>query len=243
MTPVAQLNSVQKKNISIIVSRCKLRGLTSQVAQGAILSIVGKECNFKTVNENLNYTAEGLLRVFPARVKTLAQAKALAGKPELIANTIYGGRFGNAANEGFKYRGRGFNQITFKDTYREIGKAIGVDLVANPDLLNDPTIAADAMIAYFMRRVNLLYPKVDINKVTSLTEALNIFYNANAGAVGKHLTDKTGGYVKAKSNVEALYSLVKENKAATGGGLFFLTVAAVAFFKRKKIIEFFKKKL
>jgi predicted chitinase len=241
MTPVTSLNPTQKKNIGIIVSRCSAKGVTGKAAQAAILSIVGKECNFIPQSENLNYTASRLLQVFPSRVKTVAQANALAGKPELIANSIYGGRYGNAANEGYKFRGRGFNQITFKDTYAKIGKLIGVDLVGKPDLLNDPAVAADAMIAYFMERVKLYYPKVDINKVTSLYEALKIFYNANAGAVNKHLKDTTGGYVKAKSNVEALFTLVKENKTATGGGLFFLIVAAVAIAKRKQISEFINK--
>lgn len=240
MTPVSQLSITQKSNIAIIIARCIAKGVTGKAAQAAILSITGKECNFIPQSENLNYSAARLLQVFPSKVKTQAQANALAGKPELIANTVYGGRYGNSPNEGFKYRGRGFNQITFKDTYAKIGKLIGVDLVANPDRLNEPAIAADAMIAYFIQRVKLYYPKVDINKAT-LADALKIFYNANAGAVDKHLKDTTGGYVKAKSNVEALFTMVIENKAATGSGLFFLILAGAAFYKRKQLSEFFNK--
>jgi len=242
MTPAAKLSPIQKRNIGIILQRCVAKGYTGKAAQAAILLITGKECNFIPQVENLNYTAARLLEVFPSKVTTLAQAKALAGKPELIANTIYGGRYGNAANEGFKYRGRGFNQITFKDTYAKIGKLIGVDLVGNPDALNDPKIAADAMLAYFTIRVKLYFPNVDINKVTSVDEALKIFYDANAGAVGKHKKDTTGGYAKAKSAMNEFYELVNNNKAATGGGLFFLILLGVGIAKRKQITEFFTKK-
>jgi putative chitinase len=234
-TEISKLSTTQKSNIQTLVDRLKSKGITSPFAQAAVLAIVQKESNFIPSSENLNYTAPRLLQVFPSRVKTSAQANAIASKPELIGNTIYGGRYGNAANEGYKYRGRGFNQITFKDTYRSIGNKIGRNLVSNPDLLNDPAIAADALIAYFTGRIKLLYPTADINKINDLQKILNIFYDANAGAVGKHLKDVTGGYLKAKNAVDDFYTLVNNNKTTVGGGLFFLILTGVAIWKRKEI--------
>jgi len=237
------LSAKQKNNIQIIMNRLVAKGITNPYAQAAVLSIVGKESGFIPQNENLNYSAARLLQVFPSTIKTPAQANALANKPELIANTIYGGRYGNAANEGYKYRGRGYNQITFKDTYRNVGTAIGKDLVANPDLLLDPTIAADAMIVYFLKRIKLYYPSTDINKIKSLNDSLTVFYNANAGGPGKHLRDTTGGYDKAKNSINDLYTLVNNNKAATGGGLFFLILTLLAIAKRETISNWINKQL
>lgn len=238
---VNKLTNIQKQNINILVNRMIAKGIKSNKAQAAVLAIVQKESNFIPQSENLNYSANRLVQVFPSKFPNIQIANRFANEPQLIANMVYGGRFGNGLTEGWKYRGRGFNQITFKDTYKSIGAQIGVDLVNNPDLLNDPKIAADALIAYFMGRIKRLYPKVDINKIDDLTTILNIFYNANAGAVNKHLKDVTGGYNKAKSVVDDLYNIVKDNKVETGGSLFFLILITIAIAKRKKIAQFLNK--
>lgn len=242
-----KLSAEQKQNIQLIVNELYKKGITNAYAIAGVLSVVGKESGFIPKSENLNYSASRLLQVFPSKVKTQAQANALANKPELIANTIYGGRYGNLPNEGYKYRGRGFNQITFKSTYKSIGLLIGRDLVANPDLLNTPQVAAEALVAYFMQRVRLYYPKMDVNKISNTTDSLNVFYNANAGAVNKHLKDTTGGYAKAKNTVNDFYNIVSkavaENKTTTGGGIFFLIVTTIAIVKRKQIAEWVKKQI
>lgn len=68
-------------------------------------------------------------------------------------DAVYGGRYGNTEpGDGYKYRGRGCFQLTFKDNYAAIGKAIGKDLVANPDLVNEPEIAAATAVAYMKQR-------------------------------------------------------------------------------------------
>lgn len=204
-----ELSNEQQINIKIIVDNCKSKGIVNNYAIAGILAVVGKESGFIPKNENLNYSASRLLEVFPSKVKNLEQAKTLANKPELIANTIYGGRYGNLPNEGFKYRGRGFNQITFKDAYKSIGALIGKDLVGNPDLLNDVNVASEALVAYFQQRVKLYYPKLNVNNLRNTNDALIVFYNANSGAVNKHLKDTTGGFIKAKNTVEQLYNLIK----------------------------------
>jgi putative chitinase len=93
---------------------------------------------FKLVNEKLNYGAKGLLGIFKKYFPTEAKALQYERKPEKIANLVYGGRMGNgpeASGEGFKFKGRGYIQLTGKDNYTSFAKAINEDVVANPDLV------------------------------------------------------------------------------------------------------------
>jgi putative chitinase len=103
------------------------------------LSQAGHESGgFKLVNENLNYGAKGLLGIFKKYFPTEAKALQYERKPEKIANLVYGGRMGNgpeASGEGFKFKGRGFIQLTGKDNYTAFAKSINEDVVANPDLV------------------------------------------------------------------------------------------------------------
>jgi len=101
--------------------------------------------NFKTLEENLNYKPEALMRVWPSRFPDLAIAMKYAHNPEMIANKVYGGRMGNGPEEtgdGWKYHGRGLIQLTGKENYANCGSGIGVDLLSNPSLLNTPEYAA-----------------------------------------------------------------------------------------------------
>lgn len=101
--------------------------------------------NFKTLEENLNYKPETLMRVWPSRFPDLAIAMKYAHNPEMIANKVYGGRMGNGPEEtgdGWKYHGRGLIQLTGKENYANCGSGIGVDLLSNPNLLNTPEYAA-----------------------------------------------------------------------------------------------------
>lgn len=93
--------------------------------------------NFLRTQENLNYSKDGLLRVFP-RYFPNNLAESYAKQPEKIASRVYGNRMGNGpemTKEGFKYRGRGYIQLTGKNNYKAFGNAIGVDVVSNPDLV------------------------------------------------------------------------------------------------------------
>ena len=93
---------------------------------------------FKALNENLNYGAKGLRGIFGKYFPTDAKALEYERKPEKIANLVYGSRMGNGAEstgEGYKFRGRGYIQLTGKDNYVAFGKAINEDLTANPDLV------------------------------------------------------------------------------------------------------------
>jgi putative chitinase len=103
------------------------------------LSQCGHESGgFKVVNENLNYGAKGLLGIFKKYFPTEEKAKLYERKPEKIANLVYGGRMGNgveATGEGWKYRGRGYIQLTGKANYTEFDKIVTENIVENPDLV------------------------------------------------------------------------------------------------------------
>lgn len=91
---------------------------------------------FRVTRENLNYSAEGLNKIFPKYFPSVEVAKPFAKQPEKIANKVYANRMGNgdeASGEGFKFRGRGYIQLTGKQNYTLFGQAIGKDLIADPD--------------------------------------------------------------------------------------------------------------
>jgi putative chitinase len=112
--------------------------------------------NFKFLTENLNYSAEGLLKIFPKYFKDKATADLYARKPEKIANRVYASRMGNgdeASGDGFKFRGRGFIQLTGKDNYKAFSDFIKEDCVANPDLVATKYPLASA--AFFFQKNKL----------------------------------------------------------------------------------------
>ena len=93
--------------------------------------------NFKAVSENLNYSSKGLLGTFGKYFNATTAAQ-YERKPEMIASRVYGGRMGNgdeASKEGFKFRGRGYIQLTGKSNYTKFTQFIGEDCIANPDLV------------------------------------------------------------------------------------------------------------
>ena len=94
---------------------------------------------FKATQENLNYSAKGLNGIFKKYFPTEASAAAYARQPQKIANKVYANRMANgdeASGDGFKFRGRGYIQLTGKANYTLFGKAIGEDITANPDVVS-----------------------------------------------------------------------------------------------------------
>ena len=93
---------------------------------------------FKLVTENLNYGAKGLLGIFKKYFPTQEKANLYERKPEKIANLVYGGRMGNGSEtsgEGYKYRGRGYIQLTGKDNYKAFDLVVAENITENPDLV------------------------------------------------------------------------------------------------------------
>jgi putative chitinase len=93
---------------------------------------------FKAINENLNYGAKGLLGIFKKYFPTEQKALLYERKPEMIANLVYGGRMGNgpeSSGEGYKFRGRGYIQLTGKDNYKAFDTTVTENIIENPDLV------------------------------------------------------------------------------------------------------------
>jgi len=113
--------------------------------QAAFLGQCGHECgNFKIFEENLNYRAETLMKLWPKRFPTLEFAKQYERNPRKIANSVYANRMGNrdeASGDGYRFRGRGAIQLTGHSSYYHAGQALGVDFVADPDLVATPLYA------------------------------------------------------------------------------------------------------
>jgi putative chitinase len=98
---------------------------------------------FKFTRENLNYSARALMNTWPSRFPDIETASQFERQPEKIANKVYSGRLGNTEDgDGAKYIGRGLIQVTGKENYTHCGEALGVDLIAEPQLLEEPRYAA-----------------------------------------------------------------------------------------------------
>jgi len=112
-------------------------GINTPLRLAHFLAQCGHESGgFRAVQENLNYSAKGLNGIFRKYFPTEASAAAYARNPAKIAAKVYGGRMGNGAEatgEGYKFRGRGYIQLTGKDNYRAFGNAINEDMTATPD--------------------------------------------------------------------------------------------------------------
>ena len=121
-------------------------GISTLNQQASFIGQCGHECgHFRILEENLNYRAATLMKLWPKRFPTLEIANAYSGNPKKIANSVYSSRMGNrdeASGDGFRFRGRGIIQLTGHSSYFHAGKALGVDFVANPDLVSSPQYAA-----------------------------------------------------------------------------------------------------
>jgi putative chitinase len=126
-------------------------GILTPLQQASWIGQCGHECgNFKIMEENLNYRAATLLKLFPKTPKrawgfTPEEAAAYEKQPKKIANRIYGNRMGNrdeASGDGFRFRGSGFLQLTGHSNFYHAGKALGEDFVMQPELVRTPKYAA-----------------------------------------------------------------------------------------------------
>lgn len=121
-------------------------GIRSINQQAGFIGQCGHECgNFRVLEENLNYRAETLMKLWPRRFPTREVADQYARNPKKIANKVYADRMGNrdeASGDGYRFRGRGCIQLTGSTNYFQAGKALGEDFWANPDLVATPRYAA-----------------------------------------------------------------------------------------------------
>jgi putative chitinase len=137
------------------------------------LAQLGHESNGLThKEENLNYSAGRLMEIWPGRFPTLEIAKQYAHNPEKLANFVYGKRMGNVnPGDGYRYRGRGYIQLTGRETYREVGEIAGLDLEGNPELAAKPENAVRIACAYWTWKK--LNKTCDAGDFTGLTQKIN----------------------------------------------------------------------
>lgn len=132
--------------------------------------------NFRAVHENMNYSVEGLKKIFPKYFPGNL-AESYARNPEKIASKVYGGRMGNgdeSTKEGFLFRGRGYIQLTGKSNYAAFGKAIGEDTVKNPDLVATHYPLASAAWFFSKNGLNVISDRgSDELTVTAVTRRVN----------------------------------------------------------------------
>jgi putative chitinase len=132
---------------------------------------------FKHTNENLNYSADGLKKIFPKYFAQAGLAESYARQPEKIASRVYGGRMGNgdeSTKEGFKFRGRGYIQLTGKSNYTEFDKFVDDDILGNPDLVATKYPLLSAAWFFHKNGLNAISDKgADDSTVTSVTKRVN----------------------------------------------------------------------
>ena len=132
---------------------------------------------FKLVNENLNYGAKGLMTTFKKYFPTEALAKAYERQPEKIASKVYASRMGNgdeASKEGWKFKGRGFIQLTGKDNYKAFDATVEDDILANPDLVATKYPLLSAAWFWSKNGLNTLADKGATDAdVTAITKRVN----------------------------------------------------------------------
>lgn len=164
--------------IAQIPDTAKKFNITTPLRLAHFLAQCGHESGgFKAVNENLNYSAAGLVGTFKKYFPTLEAAKPYERKPDKIASKVYGGRMGNGAEstgEGYKFRGRGYIQLTGKDNYTNFAKFIGEDTVANPDLVSTKYPLASAAFFFDSNKLWAICDKgADEATVTAVTKRVN----------------------------------------------------------------------
>jgi putative chitinase len=150
-----------------------------------------ESAGYTMLEENLNYSDVTMAAVWPARFAVKnpdgkykldekgkkipnSFAKALHRKPEPISNSVYSNRMGNGtveSGEGWLYRGRGAKQLTGKDNYTRCAKALGVDLVAHPELLLEPLYAMRS--AGWFWKTNNLSKFADVKDIKGMTKVIN----------------------------------------------------------------------
>ena len=197
-------------NIEMLINKMKQKGITNPIAQAGILGTIGKESGFIPQNEiGYGSTSNDRIRKIFSSTRKLSDEKLnrLKSDDEEFFNYVYGPKgkgpgLGNTQpGDGYKFRGRGFNQITGRGNYKRYG------LESNPDKMNDSEGAADAAITFLAKEGSALN-----DKFTNLDDAIEFFVTRNAG--GKR-TSK--GESNAKEVVKR-FNIGKEDLSSTEGG-------------------------
>jgi putative chitinase len=164
--------------IAMIPDTASKFGINTPLRLAHFLAQCGHESGgFRATQENLNYSAKGLMGIFKKYFPNASLAAQYERKPAKIAARVYGGRMGNgneASGEGYKFRGRGYIQLTGKENYTAFGKSIGEDILSNPDVVSSKYALLSA--AWFFSK-NGLHKMADSGAsdavVTQITKRVN----------------------------------------------------------------------
>lgn len=170
---IQNINSLLKTVDSNLNSELRLAHFLSQCAHESSM--------FTRIVENLNYSESGLLKVFP-KYFTAEEAKTFAMNPEAIANRVYARRMGNgneASGDGWKYRGRGYIQLTGKSVYKSFANFVNEDVVEQPELVSSH-YALESALYYF--DVNNIWKVCD--KGSDEKTVIRVSKTVNGGTIG-----------------------------------------------------------
>jgi len=202
----------QKRNIDLLIDTMNQLGVKNQYTQASILAIISKESGFSPEPEKSyrNTSVTSIRKIFGSRVSDLSdsQLESLKKDDKAFFNKVYGKRYGNDGystswngykeswdlpfkdgNDGWRYRGAGFNQLTFKGNYKLLTEASGRDLLSAPELLQNPKIASEVAVKYMISKFKKGYSQAhqehynspDIDSFKSLNDSTLAVYHANAG--------------------------------------------------------------
>lgn len=203
---LTDLNGVQLANAKVINQALVDIGLTNPFLRAGILAVVGKESGFELKHEisYANTPAKRIIQIFGADRFKGFDIDVLKKSDKSFFDLVYNRKdLGNGPLEGYKYRGRGFNQLTGKANYFIVGKGIGVDIVTNPDLMDTVEIAAKALAYYFRSTIvaaqfNTIffrrYGIITTSQIKDILQGARIAHNANMGFKYPPEADPTGGY-------------------------------------------------
>lgn len=201
--------------LSLVAQSLKEKGFGEQATIASLANVM-KETGGNIKSENLNYSSvKRIKEIFPSKVKGMSDEEIgkLVNNPEAMGNFMYGGRMGNVAEgEGYKYRGRGYIQLTGKSNYEKYSSAAGVDLVKNPDLANDPAIAAKITAAYLTDTKGAAARKLGLDVNTTNQSEQNKIITQAIGGNNLNLSKGPGAEYLAK--VDTYSKQLTRNEAA-----------------------------
>lgn len=153
-------------------------GINSPIRMSHFLGQCAHESgNFKFTSENLNYSTKGLLATFPKYFKQPGLAEAYAKNPERIASRVYADRIGNGvegSGDGWKFRGRGYIQLTGKSNYSAFDGFVNEDIISNPDLVAKKYPLLSAAWFFHRNKLNTISDKgLTETVILQLTKKIN----------------------------------------------------------------------
>ena len=197
------ISPTKKNTISLVVNACKEKGITNAITQAALCAIVSKESDFTPKGESsyANTPASRIRSIFGKRFNgyTDSQIDTIKQNEKEFFSIVYGDSYGNGpapTRDGWTFRGRGFNQLTFRGNYKSIGKSIGQDLEGKPELMERLDIAAKALVQYYVSAFSKMNSSLlsqygvtkqgdsiaTMNGIKDIASAVRVFYQATAGA-------------------------------------------------------------